>query len=110
MQKAEDFLNRAEDYYKQSSKAIGTVARGAVQAAEDARVVSIRKRHEEQQEAERRAIQEQAEQVRTQAKQAQQQEAQARTQADLEAQQREQAERDREAAERAKAGSRTSAA
>ena len=39
LHKAEDFLSRAEDYYqrKQGDKAIGTVARGAVQSAEDAR-------------------------------------------------------------------------
>src|SRR5215468_9398571 len=37
-----------------SDKAIETVARGAVQSAEDARVLAIRKREEEAQEAERR--------------------------------------------------------
>jgi outer membrane protein OmpA-like peptidoglycan-associated protein len=104
LRKAEDFLSRAEDYYrrKQSNKAIGTVARDAVQSAEDARILSIRKRREEQQEAERRAMQERTEQARAQAEQAQQQESQARAQADLETRQREQAERERESAERAK--------
>src|SRR5205823_11497842 len=104
LRKAEDFLNRAEDYYqrKQNSKAISTVARGAVQAAEDARLLSIRKRREEQQEAERRDMQERTEHARAEAEQATRQEAQARAHADLETQQREQAEREREAAERAK--------
>jgi len=37
LRKAEDFLSRAEDYYrrKQSNKAMGKVARDAVQSAED---------------------------------------------------------------------------
>src|SRR5436190_5257231 len=104
LRKAEDFLSRAEDYYrrKQSNKAIGTVARDAVQSAEDARILSIRKRRQEQQEAERRAMQERTEQARAQAEQAQQQESQARAQADWETRQREQAEKERESAERAK--------
>lgn len=44
-----DFLNR-EDFpqRKQADKAIETVARGAVQLAEDARVLAIRRREEAQ--------------------------------------------------------------
>ena len=43
LRKAEDFLARAQDFYArhESKKAIATVARGAVQSAEDARVLSI---------------------------------------------------------------------
>jgi outer membrane protein OmpA-like peptidoglycan-associated protein len=103
--KAEDFLRRAEDYSnrKQSDKAIATVARGAVQSAEDARVLSIRKRQEERQEAERRATEQRAIEAQNQAEQAQQSAEQARAQADDEARHRAEAERDRRAAEQAKA-------
>lgn len=103
--KAQDFLNRAEDYVarKQSTKAISTVARGAVQSAEDARILTIRKRQQEQQEAERRAMQEREAQARAQAEQSQQQEAAAKAQTEQEARQRAQAEQDRLAAEQAKA-------
>jgi outer membrane protein OmpA-like peptidoglycan-associated protein len=98
LQKAEDFLSRAEDYYqrKQGEKAIGTVARGAVQSAEDARVLTFRRRHEEEV-----AAQQQLERERT--LQAQQNEADARARADQEARDRERAEEDRREAERARA-------
>ena len=45
LQKAQDLLNRAEDYYrrKQGSGPIGTVAREATQTAEEARVMSIQR-------------------------------------------------------------------
>jgi len=98
MRKAEDFLARAEDYLrrKQGNKAISTVARGAAQSAEDARVLTLERRQQEQEDAERTAMRERAEQ-------AQQQEAEAKAQADQESRQREQAERDRQTAEQAKA-------
>jgi outer membrane protein OmpA-like peptidoglycan-associated protein len=98
MRKAEDFLARAEDYLrrKQGSKAISTVARGAAQSAEDARVLTLQRRQQEQEDAERTAMRERTEQ-------AQQQEAEAKAQADQESRQREQAERDRQTAEQAKA-------
>jgi outer membrane protein OmpA-like peptidoglycan-associated protein len=104
-QKAEDFLQRGEDYLvrKQNSKAIATVARGAVQSAEDARVLTIRKRQEEEQEAERQATLKREADARAQADEAQQREAAARAQADEDARRREEAERDRREAERAKA-------
>jgi outer membrane protein OmpA-like peptidoglycan-associated protein len=103
--KAEDFLRRAEDYLarKQNAKAIATVARGATQSAEDARVLSIRKREEERQEAERRATEQRALEAQNQAEQAQQNAAAARAQAEEEARHRAEAERDRRAAEQAKA-------
>jgi outer membrane protein OmpA-like peptidoglycan-associated protein len=98
MRKAEDFLARAEDYLrrKQSGKAISTVARGATQAAEDARVLTLERRQQEQRDAERTAMRERAEQ-------AQQQEAEAKAQAEQETLQREQADRDRQTAEQARA-------
>src|SRR2546427_659098 len=71
MRKAEDFLARAEDYLrrKQSSKAISTVARGAAQAAEDARILTLERRQQEQEDAERTAMRERAEQAQSQAEQ-----------------------------------------
>ena len=45
LQKAQDLLNQAEDYYrrKQGGGPIGTVAREATQTAEEARVMSIKR-------------------------------------------------------------------
>ena len=57
LMKAEDMLQRAEDYYqrKQGRTPIGTAARGATQMAEDARVLTLRKKEQEREEAARRA-------------------------------------------------------
>lgn len=78
--KAEDMLQRAEDYYqrKQGRTPIGTAARGATQMAEDARVITLRKKEQEREAAARQAAAE----------------AQARAQADAEA-----AKRDADAAQ-----------
>jgi outer membrane protein OmpA-like peptidoglycan-associated protein len=56
-QRAAGLLKQAEEYYsgQRGRTPIGTVARDAVQTAEDARVISLKKREEERQEAERRA-------------------------------------------------------
>jgi outer membrane protein OmpA-like peptidoglycan-associated protein len=104
-QKAEDFLQRAEDYLqrREKDKVIATVARGAVQSAEDARILTIRKREEERAEADRRAIEQKAEDARKRAEDAEQREAAARAQADEEARRRDEAERERQQAEQAKA-------
>jgi outer membrane protein OmpA-like peptidoglycan-associated protein len=103
--KAEELLQRAEDYSnrKQNDKAIATVARGAVQAAEDARLLSIRKRQEEEQEAERHATEQRAIEAENQAQQAQENAAAAKAQADEETRQRSEAEHERRQAEQAKA-------
>ncbi len=55
--KAEDMLQRAEDYYqrKQGRTPIGTAARGATQMAEDARVLTLRRREKEREDAARKA-------------------------------------------------------
>src|SRR5580700_5969463 len=55
--KAEDMLQRAEDYLqrKQGRTPIGTAARGATQMAEDARVLTLRRKEQERIEADRRA-------------------------------------------------------
>src|SRR5437899_5350535 len=60
LSKAEDFLARAEDYLrrKQGRTPIGTVARGATQMAEDARVLTLQRKEQERIAAEKRAMQE----------------------------------------------------
>jgi outer membrane protein OmpA-like peptidoglycan-associated protein len=105
LKKAEDFLAKAEDYYqrKQGKTPIGTVARAAVQTAEDARVLTIRQREQEKLTADQRAIEEREAQARAEAQAASEREAQARSEAEMEAQHRQQAEADRLAAEQAKA-------
>ena len=87
LRKAEDFLARGEDYLvrKQGEKAIGTVTRGAVQAAEDARLISIRRKREEDEAAKRHALEQQT--------------ADAQARATSEAEQRAQADRDRQSAD-----------
>jgi outer membrane protein OmpA-like peptidoglycan-associated protein len=57
LMKAEDMLQRAEDYYqrKQGRTPIGTAARGAVQQAEDARVLTLRRIEQAKEEAARKA-------------------------------------------------------
>jgi outer membrane protein OmpA-like peptidoglycan-associated protein len=89
--KAEMDLKQAEDYYrrKQGRTPIGTVAREAVQTAEEARVMSL-KRQEEERVAKEKEV-------------AAAREAQARAEADAESRRREQAEAERTAAEQAKA-------
>jgi outer membrane protein OmpA-like peptidoglycan-associated protein len=126
LQKAQDSLNRAEDYYrrKQGSGPIGTVAREAAQTAEEARVMSIKREQEARAQADAQAQQaaaaqaqaqaEQSQAQATQAQQAQQQAEQARQQAELAQQQaaqqaqqseqaRQQAEQQRQQAENDKA-------
>jgi len=94
LRKAEDFLSRGEDYFrrKQGTKAIGTVTRGAVQSAEDARLLSLRRAEQEQQEAQRLAEQQRTQEAQQRAQEAQQQ-------AQLETQQRQLAEQERQRAQ-----------
>src|SRR5580698_6714415 len=103
LQKAQDLLNRAEDYYqrKQGSGPIGTVAREATQTAEEARVMSIQRAEQAQRDQERQAAADQTAQAQANAQaqqaaaaqaQAQAQQAQAQAaQADLARQQAESA-------------------
>jgi len=97
--KAEDFLSRAQDYYqrKQGDKAIGTVARGAVQSAEDARLLTNRLKREEEQKAQQRRT-EVAEQQREAAIQLQQQAETDRAKAEEARRQAEQAQKEAEQA------------
>jgi outer membrane protein OmpA-like peptidoglycan-associated protein len=88
--RAEEFYARGEDYVRrdQSKSAIGTVARGAAQAAEDARVLAVRRREEQERAEERRRQQERAEQARLKAEQAAERAALAQKQAQEAEQQR----------------------
>jgi outer membrane protein OmpA-like peptidoglycan-associated protein len=92
--KAEDMLQRAEDYYqrKQGRTPIGTAARGATQMAEDARVLTLRRKQQAKIDADRRAHEEAQAKAEADAAQAQQQAAQAQAQADEDARRRAQAE------------------
>jgi outer membrane protein OmpA-like peptidoglycan-associated protein len=102
--KAVDMLNRAEDYLqrKQGRTPIGTAARGATQMAEDARVLTLRRKEEERLAAERRARQEAQEKAEADARAAQERATQAQAQADEDARRRAEAERAQAEAERAR--------
>jgi outer membrane protein OmpA-like peptidoglycan-associated protein len=103
--KAVENLNRAEDYLrrKQGRTPIGTMARGATQMAEDARVLTLKRKEQERIAAEKRAMQEAQEKAEADAKASAERAAQAKAQADEDARRRAQAEADRQAAEQAKA-------
>jgi len=119
LQKAQDLLTRAEDYYrrKQGSGPIGTVAREATQTAEEARVMSIQREEQAQRDQERQAAADQtakaqadaqaqqaaAAQAQAQAQQSQAQAAQAELARQQAAQQAQQAEQARQQAENDKA-------
>ena len=108
--KAEDFLARAQDYYarKQGDKAIGTVARGAVQSAEDARLLTIRRKREEERIAQQRRA-EQAEQDRQAAVQQKEAAIQLQQQAETDRAKAEEARRQAEQAQREAEQARTEA-
>ena len=92
--KAEDMLQRAEDYYqrKQGRTPIGTAARGATQMAEDARVLTLRKREQEREEAARRSAAEAQAKAEADAEGARQSEQEAQARADEDARRRAEAE------------------
>ncbi len=101
--KAEKLLAQAEDYYrrKQGKTPIGTVSRGATEAAEDARLLTIRRREQEEQEARERAQQQRAQQAEEQARREQEQRQQAEAERQAAEQARLQAEQTRQQAEAA---------
>jgi outer membrane protein OmpA-like peptidoglycan-associated protein len=87
--KAQGLLQQAEDAQKRNpgSKAVSTAARGAVQAAEDARLVALKRQEEARLQRERTAAAErqaQAEQQRAQAEQQQRLESERRARAEAE--------------------------
>ena len=103
--KAEDMLQRAEDYYqrKQGRTPIGTAARGATEMAEDARVITLRRREQERLDAERRAHEEAQAKAEADARAAQEQAAQAQAQSDEDARRRTEAEQAQAEAQRQQA-------
>lgn len=103
--KAEDMLERAEDYYqrKQGRTPIGTAARGATQMAEDARVLTLRRKEQAKLDAERRAREEAQAKAEADAAAAQQQAAQAQAQAEEDARRRAEAEAAQKEAQAAQA-------
>jgi outer membrane protein OmpA-like peptidoglycan-associated protein len=103
--KAEDMLQRAEDYYqrKQGRTPIGTAARGATQMAEDARVLTLRRKEAARIEADRRAHEEAQAKAEDDARAAQQQATQAQAQSDEDARRRAEAEQAQAEAQRQQA-------
>lgn len=99
--KAEDMLQRAEDYYqrKQGRTPIGTAARGATQMAEDARVLTLRKKEQDREEAARRAAADAQAKAQADAEAAKRDAEQAQAQANQDAQRRAEAEQARAQAE-----------
>src|SRR6202167_841880 len=93
--KAEDMLQRAEDYYqrRQGVTPIGTAARGATQMAEDARVLTVRRKEQAKMDAERRAHEEAQAKAEADAAAAQQRATQAQAQSDEDARRRAEAEK-----------------
>lgn len=104
LQKAQDLLNRAEDYYrrKQGNGPIGTVAREAAQTAEEARVMTIKREEEERAELERKAAADREAQAQAQAQAQQAAAAQAQAQAEQSAAQAAQAQQAQQQAEQAR--------
>ena len=103
--KAEDMLQRAEDYYqrKQGRTPIGTAARGATQMAEDARVLTLRKKEQEREEAARKAAADAQAKAEADAEAAKRDAEQAQAQANEDARRRAEAEAARADAERQQA-------
>ena len=104
LQKAQDLLNRAEDYYrrKQGSGPIGTVAREATQTAEEARVMTIKREEDAQAEQERRASADREARAQADAQAQQAAAAQAQAQAEQSAAQAAQAQQAQQQAEQAR--------
>lgn len=94
LMKAEDMLQRAEDYYqrKQGQTPIGTAARGAVELAEDARVLSLRREEQAREEAQHRAEEAAKAKAEADAQAAQQAQQQAQAQANEDERRRAEAE------------------
>jgi outer membrane protein OmpA-like peptidoglycan-associated protein len=103
--KAEDMLQRAEDYFqrKQGRTPIGTAARGATQMAEDARVLTLRRKEQERLDAERRAHEAAQARAEADAAAARQSAQESQAQADEDARRRAQAEAAQAAAQQQQA-------
>ncbi|HEY1463782.1 MAG TPA: OmpA family protein, partial [Terriglobales bacterium] len=105
LSKSQEFLTRAEDYMtrRQGRTPIGTAARGATQMAEDARVITLKKKEQERIEAEKQAMREKQEKAEADARAAADAQAKAEAQSQEDARRRAQAEADRQAADAARA-------
>ena len=105
LMKAEDMLQRAEDYYqrKQGRTPIGTAARGATQMAEDARVLTLRKKEQEREAAARQAAADAQAKAQADADAAKRDAEQAQAQANEDARRRADAEQARAQAEQQQA-------
>ena len=95
--KAQDYLNR-----KQGNTPIGTVARAATQEAEDARLISLKKKQQEEADAERQALEQKAQNAQSQAEAEAARAEASRLNAQREAEQRALADQERQAAEQAR--------
>lgn len=101
LQKAEDYLNQAENAFRrdENSGSIATAANSAQQTAEDARLISIRKKQEEQAAAKRAEEQQRIADAKAEAAKRQAEAEQARLQAQQNEQQRRAAEQAQQQAE-----------
>jgi outer membrane protein OmpA-like peptidoglycan-associated protein len=103
LQKAEDYLNQAENAFRrdENSGAIATSANSAQQTAEDARLIAIRKKREEELARKREEQQRRIAQANAEAQARQAEAEQARLQAQQNEQARQQAEAARQEAQQA---------
>lgn len=105
IEKATHMLQRAEDYYqrKQERTPIGTAARGATQMAEDARVLTLRRKEHEREDAARKAAADAQAKAKADAAAAKQSEQDAQARSEEDARRRAQAEAAQAEAERQQA-------
>jgi outer membrane protein OmpA-like peptidoglycan-associated protein len=105
LQKAKDYLDQAlnEQRHDKSKTAIRTVARTAVETAEDARLITLEKKQQERAAIERRREEERIQRAQSHAEQEAIRAEEARTDAQREADQRALADQERMAAEQARA-------
>jgi outer membrane protein OmpA-like peptidoglycan-associated protein len=104
LQKAKDYLDQAQDYHRrdQGKTQVRTVARTAVETAEDARLITLEKKQQERVAVERRRAQERVERAQSQAAQEAARAEEARIEAQREADQRAAAEQARTQSEQAR--------
>jgi outer membrane protein OmpA-like peptidoglycan-associated protein len=102
--RAREYMTRAQDYYqrKQGRTPIGTVARAAAQAAEDARLLTLQRKQQEAAAAEQRANEDKIARAQSEAEAQTARAEQSRLRAQRESEQRALAEQERQAAESAR--------
>jgi outer membrane protein OmpA-like peptidoglycan-associated protein len=102
---AQELLDQGNDYLRrrQSTSSIGTVARGATEAAEDARVLTIRRKEDARIAADQQAAEERTQQAQQRARDEQERAQDAREQTAQAQQAAQEAQQERQAAEQAKA-------